>query len=365
MAWISVVSVTCSPAIAQPAAAPSTSAAARRAVVIPPGFKVIVVSGHSVICQADDEQWIRQAVASVQPATKPSTMPADLLERLTAGREMLAARMSTDLALKDPAEAKKFIDEQLVPVLKRASDFKAPLFYLVTTEAKIKTALQAGWEDPQFRYARASDSIQFNPMINLSLEGDADDQLIPSLYKPEEAIEVRAGRLTETLQLAEQQLSMRLASRSQTAMVLSIVAFIGQTTIDPLKLTNEQQWFGVGVAGVLSAEYLAIMNGQPAESFLALMNGTDPRNPIRQETIDLLHPVPPNDLRPAARPAYTDSLRRKSATAVQKWLASAPKDALPKTIQAIRDQKPADGAALVKVIKDTTGVDVSEDLKSR
>jgi hypothetical protein len=114
--------------------------------------------------------------------------------------------------------------------------------------------------------------------------------------------------------------------------------------------------------GVLSAKYSSSLIGLDTALQLQNMTSDDPRNPIRPEAIDLLHPLPRDQMRPAAVFAYDDAFRRKSARAVKNWLKSAGDAAVPKLLSAMRQNPPADGAALLKQIQQISGVDLSADV---
>src|SRR4051812_45448581 len=82
---------------AQPAAAPPATAAstapARYAVVMPAGFEKVEVGGHMAICKPADMEWVKKGLAEVKPATRPTTMPVDVLKKATAGRDTVAKQM--------------------------------------------------------------------------------------------------------------------------------------------------------------------------------------------------------------------------------------------------------------------------------
>jgi hypothetical protein len=63
-------------------------------------------------------------------------------------------------------------------------------------------------------------------------------------------------------------------------------------------------------------------------------------------------------MRQQAIPLYFDAYRRKSTQAIRSLAEKGGESAIPKSIAAIREKKPADGAALVQVIKGATGVDL-------
>src|SRR5579862_8525644 len=69
-------------AAGQPAAPP-------RKVIIPPGFHLITVANRNIICQATDDAWIKDAVTGVKPATRPTTMPSDVITDVKSRRDIV------------------------------------------------------------------------------------------------------------------------------------------------------------------------------------------------------------------------------------------------------------------------------------
>jgi hypothetical protein len=353
---------------AQPSAPddPATpTTAPRRALAVPSGFKIVTVARRSILCQEGDEPWIRLAVGDIRPTTRPTTMPADLLERLSERRDVLAERIAADLGLPDTSAPKRLVDEQLVPLLRRAAVFDPPVFYMVASETTVRDLLKAGWENPRFRYNRAADRIIVDPRVQMSLTESVDDTIVPALYEPDDDVATRSRRLREAIETTEGRLGMEVAIQSEYSAQLSFVAFVGETVIRPLDLKPDQDWFGVGLSGVLSAKYLAIINGMEEREFLDVMTTDRRGNPIRSATVDLLNPTPLDDLRPAARPAYADAFRRKSSAVVLGWLDRLPPGGLAKAIAALKAAPPADGPALVKVLADVTGIDLTDELRPR
>src|SRR5207248_4661667 len=52
----------------------TTSAPARYELSIPAGFVKVTVNDRNAICEAADEPWVRETLAAVGPATRPTTM---------------------------------------------------------------------------------------------------------------------------------------------------------------------------------------------------------------------------------------------------------------------------------------------------
>ena len=134
--------------------------------------------------------------------------------------------------------------------------------------------------------------------------------------------------------------------------------FIGRNIFLPLKVTPDQEWLSMGVSSTLAGKYAASVNHMDFKQLMQRMTADRPQNPISPRTIDLAHPVHPNDLRPQAVPMYIDAMVRKSMSVVMKILDAGGPDAIKKIIEAMKKAPPKDGDALVQLIKDASGVDV-------
>jgi hypothetical protein len=341
---------------------PATTAPARHVVVVPPGFQTIIVRGQTVLAEPDDAAWVRQAVSGLKPLTMPSTMPADLLSHFDANRAKLAAQMSSDLAIADPKTIDQFFNDKLRPMLARFAQLRPPLFYLVTTQARLKQLIQNGWSDPRVYYNRAADKVEVSGVLSLSIAGDADDVLLPMIYEPSDSQEKKIQQLSDEMRISQSSLTQNIADRSIGLTQVAFVGFIARQTIEPLKLKPDQEWLGVGLVGVYSAKYSSPLTGTETAGLMQSMANDDPRNPLRSETIDLLHPTPRDQMRPMAMFAYDDAFRRKSTRVLEKWLKSAGDADVPKLLAALRQNPPSDGAALLKQIQQISGVDLTPEM---
>jgi len=144
---------------------------------------------------------------------------------------------------------------------------------------------------------------------------------------------------------------------------VAVVEFIDKQAIEPLKLKPDQTWFGQGVETVLSSRYMADLAGADYEQIVGRLLRDRPGNPVRSDTVDLLHPADPSSMRPEWVPAYEDAMRIKSSRVVHDLIAKAGQTAIPMSFSAIRASPPADGPALLKLIATVTGVDLSNDVK--
>src|ERR1043166_6697076 len=87
------------PAMAQPASKPATAPTTRYVLLMPPGYEKVTVAGHTALAQPNDLEWVKKALAEVKPATRPTTMPSDVLQKIAANRAAVVKQMVTDLAL--------------------------------------------------------------------------------------------------------------------------------------------------------------------------------------------------------------------------------------------------------------------------
>jgi hypothetical protein len=346
-----------------PATAPA-SAPVRYVLLMPPGFKAVVVGSHTAVVEPADEPWVRKSLETLKPTTLPSTMPSTLLDRLAANRNTLRDQLVKDLALPDPKVADKFLDETIKKQLSRYDEIAPPLYYMVTSGPRLKQLVKEGWSNPRFYYNRTADDVQMSRAVNLNTDGPGDDVLIPVIVQPDEAADSKAQRLVNAIHTIENELAQRISQHSQATTQVAFISFMASDVLEPLKAKPEQEWFGVGASNVLSAKYLAQVNGMDPQAILTDMTADlNPRvNPMRPATVDLLHPTPLSDMRAEAIPYYVDAYRRKATRVVLGWTNRAGADSIPKVFAAMRKQMPADGAGLVKLIKDTSGIDLTAEL---
>src|SRR5438067_3806054 len=68
------------------ATGPATTRRVRWQMTPPPGFVKISVGDRTAICDPADEAWVKAALTAAAPATKPTTMPGELIQRVTDRR---------------------------------------------------------------------------------------------------------------------------------------------------------------------------------------------------------------------------------------------------------------------------------------
>ena len=351
------------PATTAPA---TTTAPARRTLVVPPGFQKVENGGRVVLCQVADVSWVRDALSSYSPATRPSTMPADLLIRVVAQRPAVVDMMQRDLGLVDRVALDRLFDDTMLPELRRVDSFRAPVFYMVTTKPILKDLIKSGkWSDPRFYFNRLADEVMFPQAIPLSMGRPMDDTIIPVLHEETWDAARRKDHLTKTLQEVNRELLQAISGRAQFDCHMALIDFMMKNVFDPMKLKQGQQWLGLGAAGVLSCDYAHLLTGADRRELLAMLLVEVRRHPVPTSSIDLLNPVEASSIRRELVSAYGDAFRRKSVYVARKWIDKSGRESFVRVLESMRKNPPADGAALIALIKADGGIDLTSDARKR
>jgi hypothetical protein len=204
--------------------------------------------------------------------------------------------------------------------------------------------------------------VQFNPAGSMPLDRPQDDVLFPAAYNASDTPEARGDMLAAVVGSTEALMYAYLEVKGRTTVYATLAEMVNDFGAKPLALKPDQEWFGLGISAILSAKYAASITGEPPGILLETVTMEHPANPLKTSAVDLLHPQDPAMMREEAKPAYYDTVRRKSARAIRFLSEKGGEQAIPKAIVAIRTKKPADGAALVAAIKEATGVDLTPQL---
>jgi hypothetical protein len=343
--------------------APASQPTTRYVATLPPGFKTVTVANRIAWCESADEKWVRATLGAVSPTTRPSTMPSDIVAHIAAKRNVLAQTIASDLGV-EPAEIDKLFDEKLLPAIKQLDSFDLRMFYLTLSHARFIGLLRDGvWEDRRFRYNRAAGDVSVTRGVVLTLAPNGtDDVVVPAVYEADDDETARTSALSRVVRENEEMIAGSVSDRSIVLTQLALIEFIGTSVIQPLKLADDQQWFGLGLVGALGAKYAADLTGIERAELIRQMTREYSRMPVKSAGVDLLHPTPATDLRKEYAPYYADAMRRKSTTVMAAWLDRAGEGAVRKTLDAIHIDPPKDGAALVALIKQATGQDLTKEL---
>jgi hypothetical protein len=88
------------------------------------------------------------------------------------------------------------------------------------------------------------------------------------------------------------------------------------------------------------------------------------RGMLHTTAVDLLAPMEAKDMVPELIPAYASAVSRKSIKVIDELTLHAGDGAIGKIMAAVKEKKPADGAALVALVREITGVDLTAQLRS-
>jgi len=350
---------------AAPTAPGATPPAPRFKMVVPPGYEQVKGEGFTAVCLARDVGWVKQAVAGVKPATRPTTMPADVLKHVTENRAAVVKQMVADFALADDKQPNAFFDDGLIPTLKKLDALRPSLFLLVTTKQQLKDLVETGWGEPRFRMNRVANDVSIDDRVAMSLDREMDDTVLPAFYDERQTPEERGKKLTAEVQKFKDDLVRTIAGEAQPAVFNRLGQFIDEQVFQPLKLRQDQMWLAMGVNGYFGGKYGSALTGVGRDVWVQMMTYEDRRFPVSSRAIDLLHPADASTLRPEAVPLYTQAMRRKSIAAVNKWATEKGDAALTKVLVAVRAKTPADGAALVKLVQELTGADLAKELAAQ
>ncbi len=329
---------------------------------MPPGFHRVSGDGRDAICEPADDAWVVQALKQTPPATRPSTNPADIVERLANNRAILKARIAGDLSLTDLSPIDSLIDTKLIPQARRLAELNPPFFYMCTSATRLRELLRSGWTDPRFHYNRVAGEVEFDPDLRMSDERPMDDMIMPVIYAPDATPEKRSAVLSEMIRNNESSLVEAFTRRAQVLTQMSIIDFIHKQTFDPMKLKDDQMWLAFGTEAVLSTRYMRDSVGMSYDDLIQRMMLDNPRNPVKASSIDLLHPTDPKYMKPAYVPLYLDAYHVRSTRVINELIKKGGASAVSTTLNAIRANPPADGPALVKLIAVTTGVDLTNEI---
>jgi hypothetical protein len=274
-------------------------------------------------------------------------------------------QVAKDLALSDDVKVRALLDERLMPMMRRLSsiDTRSPIVYLVTTRTKVIEMLKSGaWTDPALYYNRVANDVAFDLALTINPDRDFDDTLVPILYDDKDDAETRQRKFVEVVQTTDRELTQYASTSATLAVHLSFVSLVGDDVIKPMNFKLDQDWFGMGMIGVLASKYTAMVTGVSQENVVSAMTSENPRTPVRAPTIDLLNPVAPQDLNPRYARPYIDALGRRATQVIFEWSKQVGEEKVTEALKSLQTSPADTGPALVERIKQVTGVDLTPKL---
>jgi len=348
---------------AAPAGPATPAVPARRVIAAPEGFETATAPGGVVVYyHKDNESWVKESLAGIKPATRPTTMPGDLADRLVKQRTALIAQMKVDLALASDKPAAALVDEKLTTTMRNWETWQQRYAYMPVTPEKLRELILSGWGKGQFDINRITDQITTQQPFNVPSAGPVDDTVIPVLYEARDLQQARAAKLANAIAMTEQQRLVQTSLRSQLKLLDMLITGIRESATDPLKLRRDQQWFGMGIENYFATKYLGPLTGDKPQDLLALLATPNPNMPVNPLTINLVTPKTEDILKTELVPAYNAAMRLRATAAVAYWAKEKGDASITKVLAAVRANVPADGVALVKLIQSEGGIDLSRAL---
>lgn len=336
---------------------PTTEPAPHKAE-IPPGFIVVKAQDRSAFCQPRDQAWVRDTLASIAPATRPTTMPSDIIAMVQQRRKELAGQMMRDLALTDRKAIDELLDGKLLPALGKIEALKPTIYYFIATRQKVADLMDAGWSDPRFHYIRFAHDVSYFPNAILSTDEPMDDLVWwVEIHDGDDAATQRDALVAE-IRFFEAGLVNHNSFAGKNEAEHEFEQFIHDNVFAPLKLPHREDWFDFAVSNMFAIKYAAMVTGLPRQMWTEQLIGRPDQNrPVLQ--IDLVNAMDPADIRPEYLGAYERMLVLKGSVVIDSWLGSAGEGALAKVLPALRSHTPKTQQELIDAVKKETGYDLT------
>lgn len=354
-------------AATQLAGGATTAASSRPGWVLPEGFVRLEVGGRKFLVTPDEEKWVREAAEHVVAASRPTTMPEDLLATLAGQKDDIVARLAADLAV-DPKMTEEWVsgsgDRTLKGVLEKFAGAKTFTVFLVGSIDRVSQAMEGGWETPTLRYNRQMKKLVPSQTVVLADTEDSPYVIQPVLYDAATRLEEeRAGWLEGQLSEFDHQVANTRSEDGMRLVQASMIYFAGDRGFGGLTLRPDQEWLKAGVVGAVTAKYTSLVTGVPRRRIVTMMT-YERRGMLHTTAVDLLAPMEAKDMVPELIPAYASAVSRKSIKVIDELTLHAGDGAIGKIMAAVKEKKPADGAALVALVREITGVDLTAQLRS-
>jgi len=358
LAWIAMAAAT-DPAT-QPA--PQGGQALPHKAALPPGFHVLTVGDRAAFCAAGDDAWVKPVLQSVPAATRPATMPSDVISTLQQRRSELASQILQDLALDDRKRVDEFIDGKLLAALARGVSLKPTVYYFPATREKIADLMDAGWSDPRFHYIRFARDISYSSMVRVSTDRPMDDLVLWVEIHDGDTPATRGDAFAAEIKRYEDAIANHFSMFAMNQTEHLLEAFIHEKVFDPLKLPERLAWVDFGAANVFAVKYAALLTGIPRQTWIERLVGRpgEPRPFVR---LDLINALDPAQIRPEYLAAYDQALLPKGALVIDSLLSKAGDGALAKVLPVWRAHAPQTPQELIQTVQAATGVDLTPDMQ--
>jgi len=346
----------------QPASQPTTQFVPHVAE-LPTGFHKLTVGNFVAFCLPEDDAWLEPVLKKIKPASRPTTMPSDLLAAINTHRSELVKQLVTELALTDDKPLNDFLDQKYLPMLNKLLTLKYNVYFLPASRKQLAALMKAGWHDPRYYFNRLAMDVDYLPDIDIAVDHPMSDMVMWIELKEGATAADKANAAKTFIEDYQSQYLLTVSMLGQMSLGNALDELIMDQAIRPLKLPASLEWLGAGIAAELSVKHSAQLTGMDRGMEMELSLKDNRRNPLPSQGLDLLEPLDPATLRPQYAALYKDAAIHKGARAIHALVKQAGDEALTKLIVALRSTPPANVTALVKLIKSTTGVDLTQDLK--
>jgi hypothetical protein len=336
---------------------PSTQPAAHKAVV-PPGYHVVTSGDRAAFCLPADDDWVKSALTSVPPTTRPSTMPSDLVSAANQHRADLTSQITGDFALADPKVVDAFFDNDLLTGLQKMSAMKLNVYYFPINHEDLISLLVGGWSDPRFHFNRYANEVGYSPFFHLSALQPMDDLIWWVPLQGGDSTATRRDALEAQVKTLEALLTgdISLFTQNQAEHLLEI--FIHKTVFVPLNLPARLQWIDFGACNLFAVKYCSQITGMSRQYWTEQLIGR-PGEPRPFLAIDLTNTLDPSKIRPEYLAQYDEMLLPKGALVIQTLLSKSGDSALAKVLPAWRVHPPQTAQDLIQSVQAATGVDLT------
>jgi hypothetical protein len=354
-------------AVADPTTLPATNPAATQpaatraahVTVVPPGYHEITIGTRSFLCLPEDDSWIHSAVATASPATRPTTMPADILQNVAQRRGQIIQQIVTELGLADTKAVDAAFDKEMIPPLEKMRDVEPKVYYFPITPSDLQKLIEAGWSDPRYEYNRNANNVHYIEHVDIALDHQPDDVVIWARLADGDSSEQRSQALVSKIAEYENQFMFWKSAFAQTGVRHVMTALVRNEVTDKLNLPETLSWFGIGLSNVYAIKYSEMIAGTPANDVIRVILLGDQRNPMPWRPLDLMHPIKRDAMKPEYAPYYLDAAEHKGTFIAQQWVNKAGKDSLVKTLAAMRQKPPTTPDELIQIVKAASGIDIT------
>ena len=344
------------------AAADSATQPAPHKAQLPPGFHILTVGGRAAFCPAGGDDWVKAALASVPPATRPTTMPSDVISALHQRRTLLTTQMLQDLALDDRKVVDDFIDGKLLPELASVASLKPIAYYFPATREQIARLMEMGWSDPRFHYNRFAHDVSYSSLARISADRPMDDLVLWVEIHDGDTPATRGDAVAAEVKRYEQATDNHLSMYALNQTEHLFEGFIHEKVFDPLKLPAQLRWVDFGASNLFAVKYAAVLVGVPRQTWTEELIGR-PDQPRPFVRLDLINPLDPSQIRPQYLAAYERALLPKGALVIDSLLTKAGDGALAKLLPIWRSHTPQTPQEFIESVRSVTGVDLTADMQ--